>query len=401
MSVRRVHRLLLMAVALVILAGCGTAPSTASAPARVGSSSTVTRPATSTAAHPSGELLAVICVLGQGWTTIGLSGQQSTTPLNPTGDCDRYPAGTIAANNPPTASLYALSPDGRYRALWSNPSGQINVNGGPSPGGQQAGYLPVASQDPTNDFVDASGNNPNGFSNTTVQDSQVLFNPATGQLWWQRGGHLLSTTVPPGATPVDHGPGYLYTFTPAGQPMPVPYYDSPSGRMRAIVTAGTGDTSTVNVGPVTALTPICLQQAGIQADGTNAGQTFCGAPASADAAGCGFSGWVNDTTVVCDKDTNNSGATAIAARSLSPSGSLGPPTALTPATNQTIDDALVTPDGRTVLFFATGNGDTSLYAVPTDGSHASTDPTPLGHWTNTGQAAIVGWVLPSGARQPW
>ncbi|MGH3631673.1 MAG: hypothetical protein ACRDRL_30080 [Sciscionella sp.] len=321
--------------------------------------------------------------------------------MNSVGDCNRYPAGTIANNNPPTAMLYTLSPDGRNRALWSNPSGQINVNGGPSPGGQQAGYVPVnAAQVSTADFVDASGNNPTGFSNTTVQDSQVLFNPATGQLWWQRNGHILSNTVPPSDMPVDHGPGYLYTFTPDGQPMPVPYFDSPSGKERAIITAGDGYTRTFNYGPISALTPRCLEAAGIQADGTGAGQTVCGAQVSTDAASCGFSGWVNDTTIVCDQETNDAD-TAIEARSLTASGSLGPPTDLTPATNQTINDALVTPDGRTVLFFATGAAGTSLYAVPTDGSHATTDPTPLAHWNNAGQAAIVGWILPNGTKQPW
>jgi hypothetical protein len=338
-------------------------------------------------------LAAIACLPGsQGWQTVdvtsGVAGRMLTTPG---GDCMRYPTfGT--GNNPAIGALYELSPDFTHLARWENPTGQANLTGGPSPGGQHAGYQSAAGGAEDNSFVDVSGASTTDFSQAAVQDSQVLFNPATGDVWWQRDAHLWSNGVLP-ATPVDRGAGYLYTFTPSGEPIPVPYYDSPSGNVRAVLTEGNGYYGTLNYGPASALSASCLQQAGIKADGAGWDEHVC-ASQSAAAAECNsneenthVAGWVNDTSIVCYSPST--------LRVLTLEGStVTKRIDLIPTTTQQLADALVTPDGENVLLFArSATSGLTLYSVPTDGTVAQGTPKQLGQWSGTGNAALVGWMV--------
>jgi hypothetical protein len=99
---------------------------------------------------------------------------------------------------------------------------------------------------------------------------------------------------------------------------------------------------------------------------------------------------VNDTTVVCfDGETESQLYTVV----LSASGSQ--PVSLIPATSQQITDALVTPDGKSVLFFATGaSTGLSLYSAATDGSNAQSGPRLLGNFGSTSTAGtFIGWIV--------
>ena len=398
-----------LAVATVVLgttvAACSS-PAVSSAPP--GSSATqspsapTSQTTTADSAATAGHLRAVVCIPGeQSWTTVDATARTvSTVPFGGqaawlTG-CDRYDVGTAAANNPPVAGLFVLSPNQRDVAEW------MGANSG-----QDAGYQPADGdelQDPSS-FVDASGNNPNGFAQSSVTDSQVIFDPATGRLWWQDQGNsdMYSNSVPPG-NPVNEGPGYLYMFTPSGQPMPLPYYDSPDGTMRAVLSQDEYGQLQIYVGATSTMTAKCLQNA-VAAESANSGglaTDFCGASEVSDASGntgsssaCGtFIGWISSATVACVSPDND----AVDAFPLSPSGKLGQPSDLIPATSQTVEDALVTPDGSQVLFFLKGNQSVDLYLVATNGTAAAATPTPLASWPLASNQfeGILGWILPNG-----
>jgi len=360
---------------------------------------------------PVPALLAVACIPGvSGWALIDSTtgqvvslpgkGESLTDRPDTSGGCDRYPfTGLIS---PPTAALYALSPNFENWAEWQDP----NAGSAEIPTGGYAGYEPAVSS-AGNVWTNASGASPSDFSQQVPGDSQVTFDPATGNLWWERSGHMMSNTVPPGA-PVDRGPGSIYGFTPAGSPMPVPYFDSPSGNVRVILGGALYDYSgdkvhgeTISWGPASSLTSACLEQSGVDASGDNWNSSLCGSTGSAtddDPLGevClgdqqpDLAGLVNDTTVVCfDGETESQLYTVV----LSASGSQ--PVSLIPATSQQITDALVTPDGKSVLFFATGaSTGLSLYSAATDGSNAQSGPRLLGNFGSTSTAGtFIGWIV--------
>jgi hypothetical protein len=398
-----------LAVAIVLLGTTAAAcSSTATSLAHAGSPTTrsprtpTSQTTATSSASAAGHLRAVVCVPGeQYWTTVDVTTR--TVSQAPFGGqaawlsgCDRYDVGTAAANNPPVAGLFVLSPNQQDVSEW------MEANSG-----QDAGYQPADStelQDPSA-FVDASGNSPNGFAQSSVTDSQVIFNPATGRLWWQDQGNqdMYSNSVPPGK-PVNQGRGYLYMFTPSGKPMPLPYYDSPDGTMRAVLSQDGYGQLQIYVGATSSLTAMCLQNA-VAAESANGGQLatgFCGASEVSDASGntgsssaCGtFIGWANSATVACVSADNN----AIDTFAISHSGRLGQPTDLIPATSQTVEDALVTPDGSQVLFFLKGNQGINLYLVATNGRAAANTPTPLATWSLASDQfeGILGWILPNG-----
>lgn len=394
-----------LAALLLCLAGCGSV-SRGSSPTSPPTSSTAPEPKVTSLSTPAAKsptiptLVLLACLPGRaGWSEINPATGSVFADIQ-SGDCSGYPTSELASNNPPTGTLYAISPNLRFVATWQNPSGQVNLTGGPSIGGQHAGYFPVGDAS-SNSFVDESGASSKDFSQTEVQDAQTLFNPVTGDEWWERNGHLFSNTVPPG-TPVDHGPGLLYTFTPNGQPMPLPYFDSPSGKTRVIVGNGDGYNGALAYGPASSLTPQCLQHAGVDPYGDPWPASLCGSTYSqADAAACwsetdntSFAGLADDTKAVCYAI----GGTQIAAVPLEPSSADQNPPAgiqLIPNTTQEIVAALVTPDGSTVYFLAaSGTSGLRLYKVPTDGSGATVGPTLVRNFgaSSTG-AGFAGWLL--------
>ena len=70
--------------------------------------------------------------------------------------------GTVAANNPPPAEIYKLSPNLRYWAEWQ----------ALADGNQDAGYIPTNELDNSSAWVNTSGNKGDTFSDNTVTDSR-------------------------------------------------------------------------------------------------------------------------------------------------------------------------------------------------------------------------------------
>jgi hypothetical protein len=357
-------------------------------------------------------LLAVACVPGvSGWALIDPTtgqvvslpgkGESLTDRPNTYGGCDRYPFTGLVS--PATAALYTLSPNFESWADWQDP----NAGSAEIATGGYAGYEPALSS-AGSVWTNASGVSPSDFSQQVPGDAQATFDPATGDLWWERNGHMMSNTVPPGS-PVDQGPGSIYGFTPTGSPMPVPFFDSPSGNVRVILGGALYDSysadevhgETMNWGPPSSLTSACLEQSGVDASGDNWNSSLCGSTGSAtdgDPLGkvClgeqepALAGLVNDTTAVCFNGQSDYRLYTVV---LSASGSQ--PASLIPATSQEITDALVTPDGKSVLFFATGaSTGLSLYSAATDGSDAQSGPRLLGNFGSTSTAGtFIGWLV--------
>ena len=382
----------LVAISMLLSACGGAASSSLSAGQQAPQSHSPTPLSSASSAEPAGTL-AVICVLGDnGWETVDPNVASPQTPgkLTPAGDCGRFDIGTVAANNPPTAEIYKLSPNLRYWAEWQ----------ALADGNQDAGYIPTSELDNSSAWVETSGNKGGTFSDNTVTDSQVIFNPATGDLWWERNGDMFSAAAP-GGKPVDHGRGYLYSFTPSGDPVPFPYFDSPSGTRRLVFDpSGQGEAPNA-IGPVSALTPTCLQQAGVEAS-TRQLVRDCPGAASANQVPGGLAGFINDTTIV-GWTSAGPGGSVFEAFTITPSGPLRVTHTrqLTPPTQQNIVDGLVTPDGKKLLFFAGDQSGLHLYSVPTD-DNSQADPTLIAQWPAAGdyQAALVGWRLANGTFAP-
>ena len=217
--------------------------------------------------------------------------------------------------------------------------------------------------------IDASGVSSSDFSQQSAQDSNVLFNPKTGDLWWERNGDLLSNALA-GAKILNHGLGTLLSFTPQGAPMPFTYYDSPSGNIRLIEITG-GYSGSLAYGPTSRLTSACLQAR--QQEFSNGNYTICGASsANTLASACNSNmnngntaGLISDTAVVCYGDSRlEIIPLKFGGSSQNPNGK-----SLIPATTQTITSAIVSPNGVTVFFLAAS--DTSgltLYSVASSGS---------------------------------
>jgi hypothetical protein len=342
------------------------------------------------------EELAVVLCGGHGgaWIAVSLD-DGAEQALDVEAGCDgRFPDANPAPNNPPVATLLTVSPDLEHVAAWDAPDADFIAPGEVVE--QHAGYRAAGSRDA--EFVDAAGVDGDGFAREITTDRQVLFNPATGDLWWQRGDRMLSSPIPP-ETPRDEGEGHLYAFTSDGEPMPAPFYDSPSGARRTIVTSGDGYSQDFLVGPSATMTPTCLQGAEIEASrrvprracgGTGRfGDDLWGDGAEI-AAECSdaFAGWIDDATVACNSFNRGWDAIEIDER-----GRVVGTTDLTPDTEQSLRDGLVAPDGETLVFLAVDAADTvTLYATPTDGSAATGEPTRLASWQEGAPRALLGWL---------
>lgn len=381
-----------LAVALVLgLSACGGGAQTS------GSESEARSTADDVTTEPGGAepgALAVVLCGGGAWIAVSLD-DGAEEALDVEAGCDgRFPDANPAPNNPPVATLLTVSPDLERVAAWDAPDADFIAPGEVVE--QHAGYRAAGSRDA--EFVDAAGVDTDGFAREITTDRQVLFNPATGDLWWQRGERMLSSSIPPGA-PSDEGAGHLYAFTADGEPMPAPFYDSPSGAQRMIVTSGDGYSQDFLVGPTATMTPTCLQAAEVEASrrvprracgGTGRfGDDLWGDGAEV-AAECSdaFAGWIDDATVACNSFNRGWDAIKIDER-----GRIDGTTDLTPDTEQSLRDGLVTPDGETLVFLAVDAADTvTLYATPTDGSLATGEPTRLASWQEGAPRALLGWL---------
>ena len=261
--------------------------------------------------------------------------------------------------------------------------------------GVSAGYVPPNQSDAVG-FVDASG-----VISASSNASTPIFNPVSGQLWWAQDGALYSSTVPP-TTPVNHGPGLLFSFTVGGQAMPTSTFTSPDGSLVAVATL-----HGFTYGASDAMTSTCVQSylsAAGTATSTLPSGAFCGGTDVTTGAGTGacdqMIGWITDSSVACLAGNAASGyPNEIAVYSLT-AATLTQATVIATPSDTSIYHAQASPDGKYVLYTATNTPVTTLNLVATDGSDAH-GTTPLGSWTSAlTSGAILGWVRPDGQLVP-
>ncbi|HVV77346.1 MAG TPA: hypothetical protein VHC43_15050 [Mycobacteriales bacterium] len=281
-----------------------------------------------------------------------------------------------------------------------------------SDGSTVAGYLSTAD----GSFTDLSGHSDGGFTDQPVSDSGPIFNPETGDLWWNRGQHMWSATLPDG-TAEDMGSGYVGGFTPAGDPLATAILTSPDGKVAAtysepVDTVESGDSAQVLVGATSAFTSACTDRAYSVVKDYEQGLTednvfgqlaaSCSGLASLTVKNCfTFNGFVNDSSFVCfDGVHYQLDSFSVHGRHATVTGAIQ----LTPNTNLTINGGVVDPSGSD-LWFADSSG--SVYVV--SATTPTSDPTPTSvsvgensaggtgqFWTD---GLVVGWRSP-GAMQP-
>lgn len=329
-------------------------------------------------------------------------------PANP---CYRYTdfergAGIVGDNVSWVAGLFQVSPNQkRAAAAWypSYGASDSTAFAGYIGNGTDLSSLPSGQSVPAG-FTSVSGS-------TAQADSNVAFDPATGDLWWQnaKSGDAFSSTIPP-STPVDHGSGFAYAFTGSGQPMPVPFYDSPDGSRRLLflyldpTKTTSGKHLDLIVGPTKSLSSSCVEKA-FSAYGTNLPTGICGSTTVETTADqCDQPvGWVNGTTLACITGAGwGTGdieySQGLGLLTISASGQLGAakPIGLS---DSYIADALVTPDGKQILCVVLtdiAGQEEQLELLPAaDGGGGPAGGTVLAQPVQTNDH-ILGFLLPDG-----
>lgn len=369
-------------------------------------------------------LRVVTCAWDEGdvWTQWSLTGQKITAfPVGVPSDIIPSPGGTgddslcvrfgmiLGSRIMRTTGIFGLSPDQKHVAVWANLDGDNQLNNAQDAAGQFAGYVPAGLNfssgfTPSYSlFTDASGPRPQGTE--ARLDQLVSFNPKTGELWWQdqRSGHMYSNTVPP-THPVDRGVGLPYAFTQDGQPMPLPFYDSPDGSRRAVLVYRTGRGASVALGASTSMTSACLQNAVAHGGTSNLPAGFCGS-AYADTASLRcrtVAGWTDDNTLACITEPgagyiDSSTPTAISLLSIDSSARVTASVQLVASSAEASpEDALVTPDGKEIFYTLGGPDTSSINLIParaTAGAKATVLDAQAG---NSGAASIIGFLRPDG-----
>ena len=307
-----------------------------------------------------------------------------------------------------------------------------------SDGSQVVGYQKVDGTE-LGPFVDLSGHE-TGYSGSTVDDGDELFNPITGDLWWTRAAGPIYGDMyfSPGAghLPVDRGKGITGSFMPNGEPSPVgPADTSPSGGMLAIRIIDSYDDEDIVLGTPHDLTGSCLEKAWNQAatasnvedsqedrgdamlgliPTTCAGVTVLGLPSPGAVAegiasvvdSCAtFLGLISDSRMVCEtSDANGSYFDAVPFTLSGGKFFAHDPIRLTPSTEQTVAIAGMSPDGRTLLYSAEQQQSSvsTLYEVPTSAysatpaSYSPSIPVQGGQESSLadfeGLGVVLGWV---------
>jgi hypothetical protein len=289
---------------------------------------------------------------------------------------------------------YTVSPD-LTKIAEALPSDNAAVSG------WVAGYIPITPQGASvTNFVDVTGSHTPSFSGQTQATStNTVFSPVTGEIWWNEGpDHMYSATPEAGDTPTDEGPGYVASFTESGQPVPLPIEQSPDGTLLAVSFdddyapgASSPDVGHVIVGKATQLTSACLEAAynrvAEQPDPVAlleaAVVQACPGVAAADFTPPGdcdqFGGFIDDSHLLCDTSSvpfTISGAVV----------NLGAHTSLLPTSNLELTSPTLSPDGKSLVVIASGNGAETLYLTNVDSPGSS--PISLG---GAGSTTIEGW----------
>jgi hypothetical protein len=278
-----------------------------------------------------------------------------------------------------------------------------------SDGSKLAGYLPAGGG-----FVNLSGHDSNSYSDTPVTDESLLFNPATGELWWTTAGQIWSSAVN-GGTPEYHGTGLVGAFSAASEPLPYPVSTSPDKSIGVIekqleeLSGQSGSGLGLAIGKPGALDAACQDRTvhgnEIPAVSTLVSQCPGVANVVLPETTCKFFiGFVSASAFVCqtDKDGNESFdrlTFTIEGRRVK----IVSDVPLTPPTQMYLDvaheAAQVAPDGQTLWYTATrratpteSSEQTSLYVIPTGTPTAEPAPVSLTPETAvTASTEMAGW----------
>jgi hypothetical protein len=269
-----------------------------------------------------------------------------------------------------------------------------------SDGSKVAGYLPAGG----GAFVNLSGHNSNGYSDTPVIDMDPVFNPMTGDLWWtEESGNSdrLWSAHTAGSAPVDQGSanlgGNLAGFTASGEPVAVALVSSPDGSLAAFTTKEVWheDGIALEIGSAKALTASCTRH-----------PTGCGlaeiqflegdeSPPPCET----FLGFASDTAIVCQNEPN--GTKRFDRLEFQRAGKKIKVTSdapLTPPTQMLIGGVRISPDGKTLWYTATrqasqteSSPEAHLYIVSTGRSTAEPSPVSLQPEMSLSSIIMAGW----------
>ncbi len=280
-----------------------------------------------------------------------------------------------------------------------------------SAGNVVAGYVPNGG----GAFVDVAGAEKRGFSDEAVTDQQPRFNWTTGELWWLTNNQMWSASIVAKQPQLrDSSANVLNGFSATGSPEELVWQQSLEGNVVFMQPSGeeynvTGNeyvVGTLVTGP--GLDAACEKSYGGSIE-PFAEVSGCKGVSSFDVSTQCLTivGFVSTNKVVC-KESGGSGTRfslqTVAGSSKTPAKA----TPLIPETQQTIQWAQVTPDGKSLWFSASekgGEGGVStgetatagaesearhIYVVPTANYTAS--PTPAtGHSELGTEASLIAW----------
>jgi hypothetical protein len=270
-----------------------------------------------------------------------------------------------------------------------------------SDGSKVAGYLPAGG----GSFVNLSGHNSSSYSDTPVNDRDPLFNPVSGELWWEveEAGERASLWVatasggPPRYEGVNHLGGNLAGFTSGNEPIAVRLTTSPDSTRAAFTTKEVLHEQGIAlmIGASQTLTADCIRRS----SGCGLARIAFLEGHQSSAACHSFLGFASDSAVVCQNEDNGSQRfDRLGFRITGSKVKITSVTSLTPPTDMLVSTAQVAPDGKTLWYVAgreagaEGTPETNLYVVPTGSPTTEPMPvtlTPPGSLAPT--ALVAGW----------
>jgi hypothetical protein len=274
-----------------------------------------------------------------------------------------------------------------------------------------AGYVP----DGGGAFVNVAGGEKRGFSDVPVVDQQPRFNWTTGELWWVTNNEMWSASVTAKQPQMrDKSANEIDGFSPSGEPEELVWQQSLGGKVVFMQPNGEEYNLTGNgivVG--TLVTGPGLDAACEKGDGGSiepfAEVSRCKGVDSFDVSqNCRvIIGFISNSQYVC-QESNGAGTRFSLATITGKGKTPAKATPLTPETQQTVQWAVVTPDGKSLWFstsekggengtagseVGTSSGETEathVYVVPT--STYTSNPTPVTDNSELGsEASLIAW----------
>jgi hypothetical protein len=282
-----------------------------------------------------------------------------------------------------------------------------------SEGSKVAGYVPASG----GSFVDAAGHETNGYSGASITDEGPLFDPVTGDLWWNSEGHVWSSSLN-GTQPQEHGTGRVQGFSPSGEPSADPWTVSPDGSLEAYVNHEEPGGYTFQVGlaigPTSAITSACENRGSPGNESAAASNLVsdCRGVASTSFEGDGchiaettcesFVGLISDSQFILESTPTSQQQRfyRITFRLAGGKIDIVSRVAITPPTTKAIEWAGVSPDGKTLWYLtkaggsepeATEQGAPELYIVPTDTTTEHPTSVSVTPATSLANMSLVGW----------